>query len=158
MDWEKIHGISLARAHTLGFHEEAEDIAQEVVLTWLEYIRENGKRPNQQIKHAVIDQVRKLFGRMNGEERGEKSLSRYRMMRYIDFEKIGPTLYAPVPDEEPDRPKLNLDVLKRREKICFDMIMDGRSTTEIAAELGVTCSMISRMQTSIKAKLRLSLR
>ena len=65
---KKLRNKALKSSRFFGFHSEAEDIAQDVMLN---YLIGNGKK--QTVDYAVIDQIRKRLGRTPKKPRKEKS-------------------------------------------------------------------------------------
>lgn len=135
---ETIHRKAAGYARRLGFMEQAEDIAQSVMLKYSE-----GLGQHQAVEHAVIDEVRKRFGRSE-KDRENKS-------REISLlEEVA--CFPDVEDQFDVHWAINKLEDMDRVIVCLRLLW-GLSGKEIGYCLGVSESRISQRLREIEKKL-----
>lgn len=60
---EKFHRIARTKVKKTGSKEDAEDIAQGVILSWLEFEKKNHRQCKQTVSQAITEQVRAIQSR-----------------------------------------------------------------------------------------------
>lgn len=135
----------------------AEDIVQEVFLSWLLYQKRNNKRSKQTIDQAVIEACRKLFGRTGNIKNPQ---GRFR------FEELIPELgglYGYFIEEKDDErleqlqkyyEEFLLTIFKDEKKLFLLKYVDGLSQAKIGQIFGVSESRITQRTKALKEKIR----
>lgn len=150
---EDVRKRAIYSAHKFGFGELAEDIAQEVVLDFLE-----GRSESSTVDQVAIDVIRRRFGRPgtpNFESR--KSL---RLAQSIVTEDGEETIGACDSELAGMRGDIErgLRCLSPVERLIFELShIFGMKQKEVADELGVTESRVSQRLTQIESKLRMTM-
>lgn len=137
-DYRKLFDKIVNRARRMGYLNDAEDCAHDVLISWL-----NGRR-GQSIAFGVIDSMRSLNGR---KPRSVVSYKEKHSPEFDPWDKVNATLdidsFLRIPD------------LNRRELQVVELYLRGNSQKEIAEMLNLSESIISRdMQSIIRKKAR----
>lgn len=118
--------------------EDAEDIAQEVIVSWLSYANRHNQPTSQTICQAIVDAKRKLYGR------GEKP----------EFQDFTGDEEASGDCKEIDLEKFT-NTLCERDALCFKLSReDGWSQRTIARFLELKPARISQILRDVKASLK----
>jgi DNA-directed RNA polymerase specialized sigma24 family protein len=103
LEANKIRNRAVGLAYRLcGNREDAEEIANDVIIGYLEYEKRNGKRSTQLLRHAIYDALAKRDGRYGSErckfkrlERAAESLDADPVDEAPLSERLGSLQYAP---------------------------------------------------------------
>lgn len=152
-DLEEIHKRAISSAFKYGFGEYAEDLAQEVVLDFLEGRSEFGT-----VDQATIDVIRRNFGRPGtpGFERRQHLTHAHSIFTEDGEETIGTS--APESAGLRGDIERGLGCLSPDERLIFELShIFGLLNKEIALELDVSESRISQKLMQIESKLRVKM-
>lgn len=148
----KFRKRALISAAKYGFSEHAEDIAQEVLLHFLE-----GRGKSQTVDQAVIDSIRRKFGRVGAT--GFSARNALAMAESIETEDGQREFTAPISggqlvDDDRDLERVGrlfegVDAVIFRMRFKEEMLQD-----EIAKVLGVTESRICQRVKSMESEMR----
>lgn len=141
----------LAAYRLLRNREDAEDVAHDVIASWLTYERKHGERSHQTVDQGVMDALDKRFGRP-GTKRYEFSHAE-RRAESIDepglgdglklYERLGTLSHDPREDEDfGTRSRIDPELIERSGEICRP---DERGREE-AHRLNVTESRVSQIR------------
>lgn len=158
----KLYPLILSKAKTSGLsQEDAEDVAQEVIISWMEYEKKHGKQTSQTINQAIIDAKRKLYGRTRERGHTAKHASRFGIQANNDEENQN--IIESLPDQSEgysdvfEEYRNSIDDIKPtlslREQQVIEMIMDDIPQRQIADVCSVNETRVKQYKDKIIKKL-----